>query len=88
MGCKTRGVETNLGLCLTAGDTLAMAQLVHSGDDDVVLASKQGAVMRCAAKDVNVYSRTAKGHKLMSLEGDDELQTLTIMPAEYKTALA
>lgn len=75
-------------LVLCAGDALAMAQLVHSDEDDVVLASKQGTVMRCAAKDVSVLGRTAKGVRLMSLQPDDEVQTLTILPATYKTALA
>jgi DNA gyrase/topoisomerase IV subunit A len=71
-----------------AGDSLAMVQLVHSGDDDVVVASKQGVVMRCAAKDVHVLGRAAKGVKLMALQPEDEVQTLTILPAEYKTVLA
>lgn len=83
-----RGTQGVIGIKLAAGDALAMVQLVHSDEDDVVLASKQGAVMRCAAKDVSVLSRTAKGFRLMSLQPDDEVQTLTILPATYKTALA
>lgn len=70
------------------GDRLAAAHLVHSADDDVVVASRQGVVMRCAAKDVLVYSRAARGVRLMALGSDDEVQTLTVLPAEYKTVLA
>lgn len=70
------------------GDSLAMAQIVHSDDDDVVVASKQGVVMRCAAKDVPQFGRAAKGCRLMTLQPEDEVQTLTILPAEYKTVLA
>lgn len=77
-----------LFVCTAAGDSLAMAQIVHSDDDDVVLASKQGVVMRCAAKDVPQMLRPAKGCRLMSLQPEDEVQTLTILPAEYKTVLA
>lgn len=73
---------------LHTGDSLAMAHIVHSDDDDVVVASKQGVVMRCAAKDVRILSRASKGVKLMSLQDDDEIQTLAVVPAEYKTALA
>jgi DNA gyrase/topoisomerase IV subunit A len=65
-----------------------MAQIIHSADDDIVAASKQGVVMRCAAKDVPQFSRGAKGVRLMSLQPEDEVQTLTILPAEYKTVLA
>jgi len=65
-----------------------MAHIVHSDDDDIVVASKQGVVMRCAAKDVRIVSRTSKGCKLMSLQDDDEIQTLAVVPAEYETALA
>jgi DNA gyrase/topoisomerase IV subunit A len=71
-----------------AGDNLAMAQIIHSADDNIVVASKQGVVMRCAAKDVPKFSRFAKGVRLMSLQPEDEVQTLTILPAEYKTVLA
>lgn len=65
-----------------------MAQIIHSAEDDIVVASKQGVVMRCAAIDVPQFSRFAKGVRLMSLQPEDEVQTLTILPAEYKTVLA
>lgn len=78
----------NLSLTHTTGDSLAMAQIIHSDDDDIVLASKQGVVMRCAAKDVPQLSRSAKGCRVMSLTADDEVQTLTVLPAAYKTTLA
>lgn len=77
-----------LSACGFAGDSLAVAHIVHSDEDDVVVASKQGAVMRCAAKDVRALSRGAKGVRLMSLQADDEVQTLAVIPAEYKTALS
>ena len=70
------------------GDGLVAAHIVHSDDDDVVVASKQGVVVRCAAKDVRALGRTAKGVRLMSLQADDEVQTLAVVPNEYKTALA
>lgn len=73
---------------LLAGDSLAMAHIIRSEDDDIVLASKQGVVIRCAARDIPVFGRTAKGCRVMSLAADDEVQTLTVLPAEYKTALA
>jgi DNA gyrase/topoisomerase IV subunit A len=75
-------------LLLAAGDSLVAAHIVHSDDDDVIVASKQGVAMRCAAQDVSILGRAAKGVKLMSLQADDEVQTLTILPAGYKTALA
>jgi DNA gyrase/topoisomerase IV subunit A len=81
-------VAAFVSLLVHAGDSLVLATMVHSDQDDVVVASKQGTVMRCAAKDIRAMSRTAKGVKLMGLQAGDEVQSLTIMPAEYKTALA
>lgn len=67
---------------------LAAAHLVHSDEDDVVVASRQGVVMRCEARDVRALSRAARGVRLIALQPDDEVQSLAVLPAEYKTVLA
>jgi DNA gyrase/topoisomerase IV subunit A len=44
--------------------------------------------MRCSAADIRVYGRAAKGVRLMALQASDEVQSLAVMPAVFKTALA
>ncbi|WIA34417.1 hypothetical protein OEZ86_012752 [Tetradesmus obliquus] len=83
-----RGLKGSIGMKLDAGDSLAMALLVHSKDDDVVMASRQGLMARCRAADVRILGRTAKGVKVLALNEGDEVQTVAVVPAEHKTALA
>jgi DNA gyrase subunit A len=76
------------GMKLEAGDSLAMALLVHSSEDDVVMASRQGMMVRCRAADVKILGRTGKGVKMLGLNEGDEVQTVAVVPAQHKTALA
>ncbi|WIA14237.1 hypothetical protein OEZ85_002775 [Tetradesmus obliquus] len=83
-----RGLKGSIGMKLDAGDSLVMALLVHSKDDDVVMASRQGLMARCRAADVRILGRAAKGVKVLALNEGDEVQTVAVVPAEHKTALA
>lgn len=85
---RSRGSTGVTGIRLAAGDKLAPAQLVLSKGDDVVLASKQGVMMRCSAADIRVLGRAAKGVRVISLNEGDEVRTVAVVPAEHKTALA
>lgn len=85
---KGRATQGLLSIKLSAGDTLALAQLVMSKDDDVVLASRQGVMIRCSAADVRALSRHAKGVRVIDLNEGDEVQTVAVVPAQHKTALA
>ncbi|KAF6254075.1 DNA topoisomerase [Scenedesmus sp. NREL 46B-D3] len=83
-----RGLLGVAGMKLEAGDSLAMALLVHSKEDDIVMASRQGMMARCRAADVRIFGRPAKGVKMLGLNEGDEVQTVAVVPAEHKTALA
>lgn len=83
-----RGGGGTIGVRLTAGDSLAMAHLVYSSEDDIVLASRQGLMARCRAADVRILGRTGKGVRVIALNDGDEVQTVAVVPAEHKTALA
>jgi DNA gyrase subunit A len=83
-----RGLQGSIGMKLHAGDKLAMALLVHSKDDDIVMASRQGMMARCRAADVRILGRAAKGVKMLALNEGDEVQTVAVVPFEHKTALA
>jgi DNA gyrase subunit A len=84
----SRAVLGVAGMKLEAGDRLAMALLVHSKEDDIVMASRQGMMARCRAADVKILGRTAKGVKMLGLNEGDEVHTVAVVPAEHKTALA
>jgi DNA gyrase subunit A len=83
-----RGVQGVTGMKFEADDSLAMALLVHSKEDDIVMASRQGMMARCRAADVRILGRPAKGVKMLALNEGDEVQTVAVVPAEHKTALA
>lgn len=85
---KGRGTQGVIGVKLGTGDRLALAQLVMSVDDDVVLASRQGVMIRCSAADIRAMGRTGKGVRVISLNDGDEVQTVAVVPAQHKTALA
>ena len=46
------------------------------GDDDVVLISREGKLIRIGAASVSVIGRATQGVKVMDLEGDDILVAL------------
>jgi DNA gyrase subunit A len=84
----SRGTQGVIGVKLEKGDRLAVVLLVTSADDDVALASRQGMVTRLRASDVRVCGRSARGVRVISLNEGDEVQTVTVVPAEHRTALA
>jgi DNA gyrase/topoisomerase IV subunit A len=69
---------------LAAGDSLAASLVVgdagHSlQDDDVLISSTNGMMVRVALKDINVLSKVAKGHRAVKLKDGDEVGTITIV---------
>ncbi len=61
------------------GDRLIGVQLLTE-DDDVLLATRQGKAIRFAATDVREFqSRTSTGVRGMTLKGDDEVISLSIL---------
>ena len=46
---------------------------VVSGDEDILLINSSGVIIRMAVADVNIYSRTAQGVKVMNLDEGDKV---------------
>ncbi|MBQ7365116.1 MAG: DNA gyrase subunit A, partial [Clostridia bacterium] len=46
-------------------------------DDDIMIITEEGTVIRTAASDIPIYSRTAAGVIVMRLEGDDSIVNIT-----------
>ena len=55
---------------------------VVSGDEDILLINDQGVIIRMAAQDVNIYSRTAQGVKVMNL--DEGVKVISLARVEHE----
>ena len=51
-------------------------------DDDILIISDDGTIIRMAAADVNVYSRTAQGVRVMRVSEDTKVISLARVPRE------
>ncbi|KAI8463558.1 MAG: DNA gyrase, A subunit [Monoraphidium minutum] len=76
-----RGSAGNIAVKLDAGDAVAMAGVVASEDDEVVIASRQGQIARFRASDVRCpKGRASRGSRLLALNAGDEVQTCAVVP--------
>ncbi len=69
---------------LPAGDSLAAAVIVgtlrsESCDDDVLISTTNGMLLRVAINDISSMSRSARGSRIVKLKGGDEVGTVTII---------
>ncbi len=55
---------------------------VVSGDEDILLINSQGVIIRMSCADVNIYSRTAQGVKLMNL--DEGVKVISLARTEHE----
>jgi DNA gyrase subunit A len=62
MGMKNHGLSEKTGL-------VADIKVVND-DDDILMISNDGTIIRMAANSVNIYSRYAQGVTLMRMGGD------------------
>ena len=51
-------------------------------DDDILIISDDGTIIRMAAADVNVYSRTAQGVRVMRVSEGTKVISLARVPQE------
>ena len=54
-------------------------QLVEE-EDDILLISDDGTIIRMAAADINLYSRTAQGVRVMRVDRDTKVIALARVP--------
>ena len=69
---------------LPSGDSLAAAVIVgtprsESCDDDVLISTTNGMLLRVAINDISSMSRSARGSRIVKLKGGDEVGTVTII---------
>ena len=53
-----------------------------NGDEDCMIMTNDGIVIRISLKQVSVYSRSAAGVKLIHVSGDSKVQTISILEPE------
>ena len=51
-------------------------------DDDIMIISDDGTIIRMAAADVNLYSRTAQGVRVMRVSEENRVISLARVPKE------
>ena len=55
-----------------------------TGEEDILLISDDGTIIRMASSDVNVYSRTAQGVRVMRLK--DGVKVISLARAEKEVS--
>jgi DNA gyrase subunit A len=64
-----------------APDSLCALRVVSS-DDQVLLSTVQGTIVRQSASRVSAQGRTATGVRVQRLDSGDEISTISIIPAQ------
>ncbi|HIY33026.1 MAG TPA: DNA gyrase subunit A, partial [Candidatus Evtepia faecavium] len=71
------------GYQITEKTGKAAGAKVVAEDDDILLISDDGTIIRMAAADVNLYSRAAQGVRVMRVEGETRVISLARVPKEH-----
>ncbi|MBO4913668.1 MAG: DNA gyrase subunit A, partial [Oscillospiraceae bacterium] len=83
---QSRGGKGLKGYQITEKTGALVAIKVVDGDEDVLLVSDDGTIIRTPVSSINVYSRTAQGVRVMRLPGD--AQVISIARAEKEDTAA
>lgn len=68
---------------LNDGDELISVQLT-SGDEELIIASKEGKCIRFSENDVRAMGRDTQGVKSMNLSKDDYIVDMSVIPENYE----
>ena len=83
---QNRGGKGLKGYQVTEKTGLVAGAKVVTGEEDILLISDDGTIIRMAAEDVNIYGRGAQGVRLMRLS--DGVRVISIARAEKEEAEA
>lgn len=62
-----------------AGDRLAALRIVND-DDEIILVTGRGIIIRQAVKAISCQSRAATGVRVQRLDGDDAIVAVALVP--------
>lgn len=73
-----------IAIKVSSNDALAASLVVGDAgvslqDEDALVSSSNGMLVRVALKAIHVSSRIAKGHRIVKLKDGDEVGTITIV---------
>ena len=51
-------------------------------DEDLLIATKNGKMLRTPSEQISSVNRTGRGVRVLNLEGDDEIISVTAIPKE------
>ncbi len=72
-----KGVKT-IEVTDKTGDLIAIKAVAE--DDDLMITTKVGIVIRMAVNDIRVMGRATQGVRVIRLEGEDEIADITVVP--------
>lgn len=73
------GVGIKAGVVTAKTGEVIDARVVNSRDDELLLISKQGQVIRLRLKDISVIGRATQGVRIMKLKDGDHVASLALM---------
>lgn len=77
----SRGGKGVVTLKINAKTGKAVATTIVAGDEDLLMISSRGNIVRTNLSEVSQYGRNTAGVKLIQLEGREKLQSLTVFKA-------
>jgi DNA gyrase subunit A len=75
------GVGIKAGVVTTKTGEVIDARVIGSREDDLLIISKQGQVIRLRLKDISVIGRATQGVRIMKLKDGDYVASLALMDA-------
>ena len=82
------GVGIKAGVVTTKTGEVVDARVVPSDEDDALIISKQGQVIRIATKDISLIGRATQGVRVMKLKDGDTVASVALIggvPGESET---
>ena len=68
-----RGGKGIIGIVNSPRNGNISASLVVSGDDEIILSTDKGSIMRCAVKEIRVAGRNTQGVRIKKLSGNEKV---------------
>ena len=78
------GVGIKAGVVTKKTGKAVDVRIINSQDDDVLIISKQGQVIRLKLKAIPVIGRSTQGVRIMRMAADDQVASIAILPKEVE----
>jgi len=75
------GVGIKAGVVTAKTGEVIDSRVIRSRDDDLLIISKQGQVIRLRLKDISVIGRATQGVRIMKMKEGDTVASLALMDA-------